>query len=122
MLALIEELVENEIVYILFDNCDRFLYGEYRVEKIEYKKLNQQSATLVLMNAPKKKRYFRKKILFKGFRINFAYTSKSYKVFDDFDDLTRYFCSKLIKEENGSLKLIRKFKKQHPNYFRFTTY
>ena len=120
MIDLIEELIEGETVYVLFDDdtYNHILYGEYKIVKTEYKKMNVQTATLTLQNKPKKERYFRESIVLKGYRINFNYTKKEYKVFDDFDEMIKHFCKKISRTENNP-KLLKKLQKMYPDNFRF---
>jgi len=117
MLSLIEELTENDSIFILMESTKQFLYGEYKVIKTKYTTMKNQYALLILQNNPKKARYFKKKIELKGYRIDFNYTPKTYIVFDDFDDLIRHFCKTLKQTPDNNLKLIEKFKKKYPSYF-----
>jgi len=118
MIDLIDELKKDNKVYILLDTDEKFLFAEYKVTKIEYKVMNHQYAELTLINTPKKKRYFKKIIKMKGYRINFDYTPKKYKIFDDYEELIEYFCKKLKNNPENNPKLLNKFKNNYPNYFR----
>jgi hypothetical protein len=117
MIKLIEELKTGETIFILLDTVENFLYGEYIVGETTNNTMKHQSATLNLINKPKKERYFKKKIVLKGFHINFDYTQKEYKVFDCLDDLIKYFCKNLNKNKNKNPKLFKKFKNKYPSYF-----
>lgn len=118
MLYLIEELKENNTVFILQESYPHLIYGEYKViERISGNR-NHQYATLELQNIPKKSRYFRKQIEFKGYYIEFKYTTQKYKVFDDMKELIEYFCKNLLKTPALNPKLISKFKNKYPIYFK----
>jgi len=122
MIELIEELTVGDQIFILYDNVDRFLYGNYKVTDTTYVTMNRQSATLKIQSKPKKPRYFKSELTFKGFHINFPNTARTYLVFDDYDSMVRYFCKKLAKDPEINSKVYAKMKRKYPQYFSFTSY
>lgn len=116
-LNLVEELKCNDIIYVLLESNQYFVYGEYIVESNNYCGLKKNLAVLQLVNKPKKSRYFKQKITLSGFHICFKYTPKQYKIFSEFDEMIKYFCNSLRKDNNKNLKLLNKFKQKYPSYF-----
>lgn len=117
MLDLVEEFKEGESVYILMDTFKDFLYAEYTVIENNYVKIKSQSATLNLVKAPKKHRYFKSVLKFDGFYIKFNNTLNKYVVYDDYNDLINFFCKKLKQNPKKNIKLTKKMQNRYPQYF-----
>lgn len=118
MLDLIEELEENATVFILLETDKNLLYGEYLVVERKNGLMRDQYAKIQLVNTPKKARYFRNTIEFKGFRIEFPHTPNTYNIFDNYDEMVKEFCKKLKRKPEANIKLYKKLKNKYPIYFR----
>jgi hypothetical protein len=118
MLSLVEELEENNIVFLLLESTNGFYYAEYTVAISEYKGLRNHFAKLILKNSHIKRRYFNDVITVSGFRLEDNKTLKrSYKFFDDKEDMIKAFYRYLEKHVEENQKLLKKIKNRFPEYF-----
>lgn len=119
MIDLIEELKENQSVFVLMKTTKDFLFGEYIVSESSYRGIKKHYAKLSLKSARKKKRYFKNVFILEGFYLDFKGNQQEFLVFDSFDDVTHQFSKWLVQAPDNNHKLFKKFKKLYPQFFNF---
>lgn len=117
MLTLVDELKEKTQIIIMVDTYKDFIYGTYLVDTVEFKGIKNTYASIKLIDATKKIRYFRDIITFEGFRMEFTHTPTKFIVFADLTDALMYFCKELKKHPEYNIKVAKKFRNKFPTFF-----
>lgn len=122
MIDLIEELKEKNKIYLLLDTTKDFIFAEYKVDFVEFKGINKYESQITLIKANKKIRHFKKKYNLTGYRFRIENGKKTYLIYDDCDDMVKYFCKKMKNNIDENPKLFKKLKNKYPEHIRQLSY
>ena len=116
MIDLVEELENHKKVYVLYDSIttEDLLFAVYDVITVERRGTMRYYAQLKTSSQHK---YFKKTLNVVGMRLEFSHTANPYKVFDNLNDLRKYYCKQLKKNPEKNQKLVKKLVKKFPDYF-----